>query len=195
MLNLGNSNASFDPYIKYNGKAGRFYMKNEAGEEIEVTPKTFIMDLENIKTGWFFFNAGMAPSKVFDRDLATQAPRPDENHKRGFQVRLFSKDFNGVVELSGSSMHLNASIGDLYNAYAAEKDANVGSVPVIEYKGTQTMKDKMGTNYKPLFALVKWVARPDALKSDAAPVAQTAPVAKPQPVQSAAPATNFVSEF
>lgn len=155
----------FDPYIKFNGKAGRFYIKNEQSEEVEIVPTSFIADLENIKTGWMMFAAGMAPDKVYDQNLSTPAPRPSDNHKRGFSVRLFSKAFNGVVELSGSSMHLNNSINDLYEEF--EKTKEEGKVPVVKFTGTTAMKDKQGTNYKPNFQIEKWVDRPSELSGDA----------------------------
>jgi len=36
---------SYDPYVKFNGKAGRWYAKNEQGDEVEVIPTSFIADL------------------------------------------------------------------------------------------------------------------------------------------------------
>lgn len=162
-LNIVNAQSgNFDPYIKFNGKAGRFYIKNEQGEEVEVTPTSFIADLENIKTGWMMFAAGMAPDKVYDPNLSTPAARPSDNHKRGFSVRLFSKAFGGVVELSGSSMHLNNSINELYDSFEASKQE--GKVPVVKFLGTTAMKDKQGTNYKPNFDIEKWVERPAELQ-------------------------------
>lgn len=177
---------SYDPYVKFNGKAGRWYIKNEAGEEIEVTPTSFVADLENIKTGWMMFAAGLAPDKVYDTNLSTPAERPTPNHKRGFSLRLFSKStFNGVVELSGSSMHICNSINDLYEAF--EKSKEPGKVPVVKFTGTSAMKDKQGTNYKPNFSIEKWIDRPAELDAVSAP-AQSTP-------QASAPAASSVSEF
>lgn len=167
---------NFDRYIKFNGKAGRFYLKNEEGVEEEVVPTSFIADLENIKTGWMMFAAGMAPDKVYDPNLSTQAPRPSENHKRGFSLRLFSKSFGGIVELSGSSMHLNNSINDLYEDYESKREE--GKVPVVKFTGTTAMKDKQGTNYKPNFQIEKWVDRPAELGEE-----QSKPQSKPAPKQ------------
>ncbi len=159
------SSGSYDPYIKFNGKAGRWYFKDQNGDEVEVTPTNFIADLENIKTGWFMFAAGMAPDKVYDKDLSTPAEKPSPNHKRGFSLRLYSKAFNGVVELSGASMHLCNSINDLYEAYEAKKDGS--KVPVVKFIGTTAMKDKQGTNYKPGFVIEKFVDRPAELNETA----------------------------
>lgn len=193
-LGIAKQGGDFDPYIKYNGKAGRFYMKGADGVEIEVTPKAFIIDFDFIKTGWMHFQAGLAPSKIFDQVTGRQDPQPSPNHKRGFEVRLYSKDFGGVVELSGASMHLNNAIQDAYQSYAAAKDANAGKVPVFEFKGTTPMKDKMGTNYRPTFALLKWVDRPADLQP-LVQAAQAAPVVQSASVAAAAQVNNNISEF
>jgi hypothetical protein len=184
-LNIVQENTgSYDPYIKWNGKAGRFYIKQDE-QEVEVVPDMFVLDLENIKTGWLFFAAGLAPDKVWDKSLTEPTPRPSENHKRGFSVRLFSKKLGGIFELSGSSMHLNNAINEMYELFEANKGANAGKVPVIKFDGALGMKDKHGTNYKPKFSIEKWIDRPDELKVDTNPAPQAAP----------APIASSVSEF
>jgi hypothetical protein len=162
-LNLGSNNTTFDPYVKFNGKSGRWYIKKDE-HEVEVVNPTFIADFSNIKTGWMKFVAGMAPDKVFDKSLSEPAPRPSDEHKRGFELRLFStKSFGGVVALSGSSMHLNAAIGELYSEYEKGLNDNKGKLPVVKADGTTPQKDKHGTNYKPNFVIEKWVSRPAEL--------------------------------
>lgn len=188
MLNIVQENTgSYDPYIKWNGKAGRFFIR-ENDDDKEVTPDRFILDLESIKTGWMHFAAGMAPDRVWDVSLSQPAARPTENHKRGFLVKVYSKNLGGKFELSGNSMHLCAAMNDLYSAFEAEKSSNVGKVPVIKYDGSTAMKDKHGTNYKPKFVLEKWVDRPAEL--DATPAQASAPATQAQ----AAPAAS-VNEF
>lgn len=190
MLNIGSQGAGdFNPWVKYNSKSGRWSRKIEGGEQ-EIADPTFIADLDNIKTGWLRFAAGMAPSKVFDPSISVQAPRPDDEHKRGFQLNVFSKQaLDGVAELASNSMHLCAAINELYMAYAAAKDANAGKVPVVQCTGSTPQKDKHGTNYKPNFVILKWVDRPAELEGNA-PSVQAAPVqVAPRPV------VNNVSEF
>jgi hypothetical protein len=189
-LNITTQSGSFDPWVKFNGKSGRWYIKGADGEEVEVNPTSFVADFEGIKTGWLWFAAGLAPDRVWDKSIKEAAPKPSENHKRGFSLRLFSQNtFGGVVDLSSSSMHICNAINELYEAYEAGLAANPGMVPVVKYNGTSAMKDKHGTNYKPNFSIEKWVARPAAFESDAAP----APQAAPAPV--AAPVASSVSEF
>lgn len=172
---VSQGSGDYDPYIKFNGKAGRFYMKGESGE-VEVTPTTFAADLENIKTGWLMFAAGMAPERVWDKSLSEPAAKPGPDHKRGFLLRLFSKQtFGGVVELSSNSMHICNAVNDLYMAFENGRGANVGKVPVVKLKAVVPMKDKHGTNYKPEFVIEKWVDRPSEL--DAPKEQAAAPVA------------------
>jgi hypothetical protein len=167
-LNIVSSGGDFDPYIKYNAKSGRWYLK----DDVEVQNPVFVADFANIKTGWLWFAAGAAPDKVWDTSLTQPAAKPSEAHKRGFGLRLFSNtSFGGVVDLSGASMHLNSAVNDLYSAYEAAPEAKQGLLPVVKFTGSTPMKDKLGTNYKPNFAIEKWVPRPaefDAVTEKAA---------------------------
>lgn len=161
-LNIATEGGDFDPYVKFNAKAGRWYIK-EGEMEVEVDKPVFVADFENIQTGWLLFLEGQAPSKVWDDNLQTPAEKPGDNHKRGFQVRLFSeKQFKGVVELASSSMHLCNAINDLYMQYEDGLASNAGKLPVVQYTDSTPMKDKHGTNYKPNFVIEKWVDRPSA---------------------------------
>lgn len=187
-LNISNGGSGdFTPYAKYNAKAGRWYTKKD-GEEVEVQNPTFVADFDNIKTGWMYFAAGVAPSLVFDPDLATPAAKPSENHKRGFEVELFSANaFGGVVVFSSTSGIVGDAINQMYEQYEKDKASNVGMLPVIQCTGVTPEVGKHGTNYKPNFTLVKWVPRPAEF---GAPTGVTASAPAPQ----AAP-TSSVSEF
>lgn len=190
MFNLGivSQGGDFLPYIKYNGKAGRWYVKKDEGE-VEVQNPVFVADFDNIKSGWFRFMEGQAPNVVLDDVVGQAAAKPSDLHKRGFRLECFSNAlFGGVVELQGASMHLNSAIQDLYAEYAAAKDANAGKLPVVKCTGTTPMKDKMGTNYRPVFAIEKWVDRPAELSGEVKANAPTVP--KPAPIDA-----SSVSEF
>ncbi len=170
-LNIVTQGGDFDPYVKYNAKSGRWYLK----DDVEVVNPVFVADFANIKTGWLLFAAGTAPDKVWDASLTQPAPKPSDMHKRGFGLRLFSKaSFGGIVDLSGASMHLNSAVNDLYSAYEAAPEAAKGMLPVVKFTGSTPMKDKQGTNYKPNFVIEKWVARPpefDASSDQPSPAA------------------------
>ncbi len=191
-LNIVKQSGDFDKYVKFNGKSGRWSMKDEQDVEQEIIPGIFVADLENIKTGWLYFAAGVAPDKVFDQSLTQPAAKPSEFHKRGFSLRLFSNSsFRGVVELSANSMHICNSINELYESYEIGKVQNPNMLPVVKFTGTTPMKDKHGTNYKPIFVIEKWIARPPELLSDQAPAPQQqAATPAPAPV-----AASSSSEF
>jgi len=191
MLNIGTQNAGdYDAWVKFNGKSGRWAIKGEDGNDKEIVPTSFVADLENIKTGWLHFQAGMAPNRIWDERLDSPAIQPTPNHKRGFLLKLFSnQSFGGVVELSSSSMHLCAAINELYEAYNAGKQP--GQLPVVKFNGVTPQKDKHGTNYKPSFVIEKWVSRPVEL-SEGTPANSPAPVTQ---AASPAPVQNSISEF
>jgi len=187
-LNFGAAQGDFLPFLKYNAKAGRFY-KKEGDSEVEVQSPVFVADFANIKTGWFFYAEGMAPNVVFDESLTQPAAKPSDKHKRGFKVNIFSKTIfdGGVAEFASASMHACAAMNDLYTQYEAAANANVGKVAVVKCTGATPMKDKMGTNYRPVFTIEKWVARPvelDAPTTDK-PVAATTTQAAPAATVSA----------
>ncbi len=159
-LNISQGGGDYLPYVKFNSKAGRWYVKKD-DKETEVTNPVFVADFANIKTGWYFYAEGQAPNIVLDASLTDPAPKPTDKHKRGFTIHLFSqKQFGGVVELNGASMHLCNSIAEVYGEYEKDSPANAGKLPVVSCTGTLPMKDKMGTNYKPVFKIEKWVDRP-----------------------------------
>ncbi len=205
-LNLGGG-GDFLPYAKWNGKAGRFYAK-QGDAEVEIINPVFVVDFENIKTGWFWFKEGAAPSIILDKSLTEPAPKPTAQYtdgqgkvrdcyKRGFELKLFSKQsLGGVVVLNGAAMHLNNAINDLHELYLTGKTANPGQLPVVQITGNLPMKDKQGTNYKPVFAILKWIPRPaefDAAATPQAPAAGVASNVTPQPAQAAQVASS--SEF
>jgi len=206
MLDIGQGEGDWDPFVKYNVKAGRWFNK----DNVELHNPVFVADLANIKTGWLWFGKGIC-KKQMDPDLSTRAPQPNDTYtveetgevksfwKRGFALRLFSvNSFGGVVELSGNSMQLGEAIKELYEAYLAAAPANPGLLPVVTFTGVIPVTDEHGTHFKPGLSITKWVARPVEFDQKAeaasdvavqpAPV-QAAPVPVPQPAATgAAPA-------
>src|SRR5262249_51210394 len=55
------------------------------------------------------------------------------------------------------------AIKDVYAQYEAGKSSNPGKLPVIACTGSQAMKDRYGTNYRPTFSIARWVDRPTEL--------------------------------
>jgi hypothetical protein len=167
-LNIG-ATGSIRPYVKFNAKADKWFAKGEAGD-VEIARPTFIADLDNIATGWLRFLEGQAPERVMDPALDRPAPSPGDGFKRGFVLAVYSqKFFGGVVELSSASIHMGNAIRQVYSDFEAQRGSHPGQVPVIACTGSEPMKDRYGTNYRPKLEIVKWVDRPAELP-DQSPV-------------------------
>lgn len=188
-LNISNGGGEdFKPYVKYNAKAGRWYVKKDEGE-VEVQNPTFVADFDNIKTGWMYFAAGVAPSIVYDPSLKEAAAKPSENHKRGFELEVFSQNaFGGVVVFSSTSGIVGGAVNEIFEQYEKDKGANAGNLPVVQCTGVTPEVGKHGTNYKPTLVIAKWVPRPADF---GAPTGVTTSA----PEQQAAPAQTSASEF
>lgn len=205
-LNIGGSGI-IKPYVKFNAKADKWFVRAPEGGDLEIPRPTFLLDLANIRTGWLRFIEGQPPERVIDPSLDRMAPNPGEGFKRGFVLMAFSqKFFGGAVELSSASIHMSNAIRDVYAVFEEQrgKVENRYNVPVIACGGSDPMKDKFGTNYKPRLYIVKWADRPaelpDASPVDDADVAKAAPqspatsghvpppASKPAPAPAADPA-------
>jgi hypothetical protein len=184
-MTLDIGSGSSRPYVKYNAKAGRWYINGENGD-VEIQPPTFIIDFDNIVSGWFLFREGQAPDRALDPAMGTRAQQPTPDHKRGFVVMCNSpKYFGGTVEMSSSSMHLCNSIKDAYEAYEDGRGANIGKVPVFACTGITPSRDKFGQNFRPTLQLVKWVDRSHELPDE--PAAMDRPQPPPRPATAARP--------
>lgn len=168
-LNLSVGDGDFTPYLKYNAKAGRFYVKPEgATEEVEISNPLLAFDMANIRTGWLFYAEGSGPEKVWDPSLAVAAPKPPgpKKWKRGFEVMVYgnaeipgTNKKLGLREFSSTAGNVIASILRMYADYEAGLGQNPGAVPVYACTGVKPITGAYGVNYEPLFALKQWVAR------------------------------------
>jgi hypothetical protein len=164
-LNLGGDN-DFVPYLKYNAKAGRFYVR-VGSEDQEVVNPRLAVDMANIRTGWIYYPEGMGPEKVWDTNLADPAPRPPgpKKFKRGFEVMVFGADnlpgigVLGLREWSSNAANANNAIAKMYEAYEAGVLANGNKVPFFVCTGVTAINGAFGTNYEPRFELKGWVER------------------------------------
>jgi hypothetical protein len=152
------------PYAKFNAKSDKWFVRGIDGADAEIQRPTFVIDLDNIATGWTRFREGQAPERVMDASLTQSAPSPGEGFKRGFMVLTFStKYFGGIAEFAATSVHVSNAIKDVYAEYEAQKVNHPGQVPVIACTGSEPIKDRHGTNYRPTFKVMQWVARPAEL--------------------------------
>lgn len=158
------------PHFKFNAKADKWFVRGADGVDQEMVRPTFVADLDNIATGWLLFREGQAPERIIDTSLSSPAPIPGEGYKRGFVLMAYSpKFFGGAAEFSSASTHVANAIRELYGEYEAERSAHRGQLPVIACTGSQAMRDKHGTNYRPIFKISQWVDRPADLP-DRSPV-------------------------
>lgn len=186
-LTNGGGNNDFSPVFKFNAVSGDTViassLKNASGEWEKVEndvkfPAKFVFDFENIEIGWMKF-AATGPSFHMVKLGERMPQRPDTDHKQGFRVKLYNKE-HGVCIFSNSSKTIGEVMDTLHDKFLEGKDANKGKVPVVEIKGTEkiAVKTKDGSkNYKrPVWSIVTWIARPEAL--DAAPVEEAPAPAK-----------------
>lgn len=168
-LNLSVSEGEFTPYLKYNAKAGRFYVKPEgATEEVEIVNPVLAFDMENIKTGWLFYAEGSGPEKIWDVSASQAAPRPagPKKFKRGFEVMVIGNAIVpgttkqlGLREFSSTAGNVISAILRMYAEYEAGAAANPGCVPVYACTGVKPITGAYGVNYEPLFTLKQWAPR------------------------------------
>lgn len=149
---------NFIPYVKYNAKAGRWYVKGDNGEQEVVNP-VFVADFKTVKRVWASFSEGQAPDIVEFETFESNVPRPSDKHKLGIKLLMFSKNsFGGVVEFVSTAANACEPIAALYDKY--EKNAKPDEVPVVKVTGVQPVTGKHGTNYVPQFEIEKFIPRP-----------------------------------
>lgn len=167
-LNLSTADGDFTPYIKYNAKAGRFYVRPQgAPEDIEINNPRLIFDFANIRTGWLYYAEGTGPEKIWDPSPSQAAARPTgpKKFKRGFEVMVFGGDNIpgigklGLREFSSTAANVIASILKMYAIYETGAKTNPGKVPFFKCVKVIPIQGAYGTNYEPDFALVNWVDR------------------------------------
>jgi hypothetical protein len=178
-LGLNQGGGDFTPFVKYNAKAGRWYNKDEEGNEYELKADklVFYADLDNVEVGWIKFGApGVAPEFAFAPASEGPPARPSADHKSGFRMRLYSEpNLHGLREWSASSALVNGAMNELYDLFEAEVGNHAGECPVIRCYDTEPVTSKHGTNYKPLFEIVGWKPRPAAFDGAEAEAPKAAP--------------------
>lgn len=216
-LNMS-TGGDFNPILKYDARSGRFRVRMDDKEEVDIAEPRLAIDFVSIRTGWICYPQGQAPQRVWDVNGIRQAkPGPIGlvEFKEGFEVNVYGGD--AIRELSGQKLGLrewgstaNACKAGVLNAHAQYQSglaANPGAVPVFRMTGVKTIKTKNGTNYEPIFVLDKWVPRSAIAAFNGAgngnghaaavqQAAQPAPMLHPAPVLAASQASvPAASEF
>lgn len=167
-LNLSVNDGDITPYIKYNAKAGRFYVRPQgATEDVEIDKPRLAIDMANIKTGWIFYQEGAGPEKVWDpsRSQASSRPAGPRKFKRGFEVMVFGGDpipgigKLGLREFSSTASNVITSILGMFADYEAGLVAHPNQIPFYACLGVKPIQGSYGTNYEPQFVLKSWVPR------------------------------------
>jgi hypothetical protein len=171
----GGEGSEIVPYVKYDARAGRLFRNDRAEHDgvysnsaIDITGNfKAVMDLENIEVGYILFAANNAPAYMLVKLGQDLPERPvDAKWKQGVRVmmKLDASCGGDIREISSNSQAFLKGFDDLHTQYEVEKIKNHGKLPVVILRMTEPLTtgagDKKSTNYKPVFEIVGWVARP-----------------------------------
>lgn len=168
------------PIVKFDAKAGDFIRvdraQNASGEweksNIEMSlPLSVVMDMAEIETGWLSFDSG-APDFKMVKVGEQMPPKPTDNHKQAFRVRLFGSEL-GLREFSSQAKTVIREMDALHNQFEADRGNNPGKLPVVTISGTKTItvSTPQGENrFKvPEWSITSWADRPAGMDGAAAP--------------------------
>jgi hypothetical protein len=175
VLNLSSGGGS-GSYIRFSPAANAW--TNQDGE-IQIGKVVF--DIDNVQTGWLELGVGVRDWQP-DAALGKKGPQPSANHKRGFNVKFYSKAL-GTVEWSSNGVGPNMGLEALYKQCAEQRnDTTFDKLPVIEYTGSRMEKIGKGTTRIPAFNITNWIARPAGMDAEAfAPIPEFDPFPAPVP--------------
>ena len=187
-LTTGGAGGDIKPYVNYDAKAGRMFRvdRNQQGDgtyatdKIEITSTVqFVADLANIRVGWVNYTSQGPIRRFVTLGKEPIPPRPDDKgadgkpaFKQGFEIDLLldKNSGGGAPRVFGSAAGCVIEAMDaLHDAYTAAPEAKAGKLPIVKISGVQPVKSGQSTNYKPAFAIVNWIDRPQTLKGEAAP--------------------------
>lgn len=179
------------PHIRYMAGTSSWMISTEQGTQTFNLPRC-VFDLANIRTGWGLFTEASPPEWVWDPDLVTQAPRPQDGRdwKKGFRVDiLLPQEFgpDRLREFATTGTGAVEGIKLLYAQYEEQAPSYPGKVPVVEYQGATAAQFGKGRTNVPRLVIVDWIDRPGALDEAAAAPASPAPAPSPSPQLAASP--------
>lgn len=193
-LNLPTKGGDFAPFLKYNAKAGRFFIRVEGSEQDqEIDKPRLVIDMANIKTGLIYFPLNGAPQTIWDTpELEATTDSPGQ-WKRGFKVNCYGENPIGLREWSSNSINTNAALVKMHEAWEASPEhGDYSKVPWFTNTGVLPIESQFGTNYEPVFELGGFTNRAGRFPEEnggagVQATAQPAPQAAPAP-SSTAPA-------
>ncbi len=208
-LDTGSSNgeATFNPLLIYNAKAGRLYKRDRIesatsdsgweNRDTELPTGTkFAVDFGRVEIGWMKIATGMAPSFHLVPLGQPMPPRPDQEHRQGFRLLCWGSPqgpLGGIRELAATAKTVLSAVDELHTEFEAAPEAAAGKIPVVSFVGADpvTTKNVHGTqtNFRPRFEVVQWIDRPEVLgERTVPPPARKAYQAAAAPAAPASPA-------
>ena len=188
----------FRSRIEYNSKAGRMFrvdrVQDAAGNysndkvDITMSQPEFAVDLGSIEVGWFYFPPGAAPVKQVVPYGKGMPTRPGAEFKAGFQVLIWNPNTLGAAarEFSSSAGATVAAMEELYDVFSGSAEGASGMIPVIKVTDHKPIQSKHGTNYRPVFEIVRWTERkPDVFGDRTVPPPSGSMTPAPAPAQAA----------
>jgi len=198
LTNTGGGDGDFLPLLAYNAKAGRMKISQNVEvnggwqrQETDITASNpaFVFDLATIKVGWLLFKAGMQPVKALVSLGQPLPPQPGGDYgnddkgkalkpRQGFVMHVLGTD-RVKREFASNAGTAVGSVDDLHTTYMTAPESKQGLLPVVQFTGATEVKSKHGSNYAPVFQIIKWVPRPAELAVDGS-TPQPAPQPAPQ---------------
>jgi hypothetical protein len=193
MIKLNLSNSSSSNFIRFMPSTNAWTNKDKE----EITLKSFVFDINNIKTGWLHLDTGVRDWQE-DQQVGQKGPQPSASHERAFIATFYNKTM-GTVEWSSNSTGSRIGFEDLYKQCSDQYAANEGKLPVLNYVKSEAKKIGQGNTRIPRFEIVSWIAQPAGMyQSDAEFTAQVAappaPATKPVAAPAPAPAKSAMAQ-
>lgn len=165
-LSVYHTGGEFSPRLQYNAASGRFTRVDKTPDgagiiraEFAMTaPPVFALDLGSLEIGWLQFGAGLVSIVVVP--FGQQMPeRPTREHKAGFRAKVWEGPGRRAVEFSANAGVTVNAVEALWNLLTAAPEAAAGQIPVVRVVNTVAV----GKNYAPVFDLVQWMPRDEAI--------------------------------
>jgi hypothetical protein len=181
------------PLMKLNARTAKVHVDDKVYDKI-----TMLMDFDNAEVGPVRFGEGTAPdfrmiamaAVVAGAPFPPMPPDVDAKGKPLFRrgVRMSVKLSDSVAagspsvrELASASLATVRAIDKLHTEWLATKED--GKLPVVKIDGWTEVPGQFGSNYAPVFRILKYVDRPPDMRPDA-----RQNVGKPNPSTSGPPA-------
>jgi hypothetical protein len=187
---------SIIPVVKYDARAGKILRIDRvdgSSEPIDITYDMMdaakggaIFDFEqNLEVGTISFRAGQAPDFCVVPYGQTKPAAPSTDHKPGLRIiiKLSKKCGGDIREMASTAKAFLGGMDILHDEYLKGVKANRGKLPVVYLKGTTIIVSQGGgqksSNYAPVWAIARWVDRPEDLvpmpKSISSPASSASP--------------------